>query len=58
MIQNNRSLIVSDLDDSPEGITVQDLLKDNYTGWDEGLVRNLFNQLEANMILTIPFSIH
>lgn len=58
MVQNENSSIVSDHGNYPGNMKVHDLILEDYTGWKGTLARQVHGNVEANRVLTIPFSIH
>lgn len=58
VVQNERSLIVSNRGDYADNMKVCDLILEDYTGWKETVVRQAFDDEQANRLLTIPFSVN
>lgn len=58
VMYNDGSYIVSERGDSSENMRVCDLIHEDYSGWNEGLIWTIFEHIEMARILTIPFAAH
>lgn len=57
-MQNKGSIVTSDRGKLPKNMTIYDYILENYSRWNEALIHNMFGNVDASRILTIPFPSH